>query len=122
MELLCSSVLHAGAQQPSHNNEDNEDLDCAEAATIAPIERRAVLQNYLPEDEDPLSVGLGRWEAVGLRRIRTETAITPLVLARFNRNSVKTMPGISTTEAARGAVLASHLHAPALGLSRTASL
>lgn len=32
-ELLCSPTNDPGAEQPSHEDEDNEDLDCPEAAS-----------------------------------------------------------------------------------------
>lgn len=41
--LLCFLIPDPGAEHPSHDDEDNEDLDCTEAATIAGMGRRAVL-------------------------------------------------------------------------------
>lgn len=69
-DLLCSPILDPDAEQPPHNYEDKKDLDCAEAATIARRERRAVLRNYIP-----LPAGLSLVMVLRLPRIRTGTVI-----------------------------------------------
>lgn len=60
-------------------------FDYNEAANFAKAERRAVLWNYVPLDDDPMPSGLSRWAAVRFRKIPTDTANTPVVLGRVNR-------------------------------------
>ncbi|KAM7294247.1 hypothetical protein ISCGN_023764 [Ixodes scapularis] len=72
------------------DSDDEEEPDWDEEATLARLERRRVLRNKLPEDDDPLPNGYGRWATVRLRRLRTGTAVSPAVRAKFERCAFKT--------------------------------
>ncbi|KAM7284348.1 hypothetical protein ISCGN_001442 [Ixodes scapularis] len=72
------------------DSDDEEESDWDEEATLARLERRRVLRNKLPEDDDPLPNGYGRWATVRLRRLRTGTAVSPAVRAKFERCAFKT--------------------------------
>lgn len=88
-ELLPSRIL-----DPRHQQTLNQTsilsrgrtgvFDYEKTAILAKAERRAVLRNYIPVDDDPLPSCLSRWAAVWFCGIRTDVAITPVVLARFN--------------------------------------
>ncbi|KAG0426635.1 hypothetical protein HPB47_026270 [Ixodes persulcatus] len=72
------------------DSDDEEEPDWNEEAILARLERRRVLRNKLPEDDDPLPNGYGRWATVRLRRLRTGTAVSPAVRAKFERCALKT--------------------------------
>ncbi|XP_077558174.1 uncharacterized protein LOC144173782 [Haemaphysalis longicornis] len=62
---------------------EEEGYDYEEAIAKARAERRAALRLRLPEEDDPIPSGYNRWATVTLRRIRTNTAVTPHIMARF---------------------------------------
>lgn len=62
--------------EPADSDEE-ADIDTEDGAALAKAERKAVLQNKIPEDPNPLPPGYSRWATVRLRRIKTGTALTP---------------------------------------------
>lgn len=64
-------------------------LDSNETTNLAGAQGRAGLGNCIADDCDPLPRSLSRLAAVRLRRTRTSMAITPAVLAHFDRTITK---------------------------------
>ncbi|KAM7284452.1 hypothetical protein ISCGN_001546 [Ixodes scapularis] len=98
-ELIPSPYLPATGQSAivdksppvliQEDSDDEEEPNWDEKVTLARLEQRRVLRNILPEDDDPIPYRYGRWATARLRRLRTGTAVSPAVRAKFERYCVE---------------------------------